>query len=98
MTDELEGKQITALRIERMILSLAEISGPEARLLAAILTQAVLDATENDKGGGPSSEKRKALDYFERGGHESLCGWLGIDKSAPQRWITRARAAGLTSN
>lgn len=98
MTDKLEGKQITAQRMERMILSIADIEGPEARLLAAILTQAVMDATEKDKAGAPSTNKRNALDYFARGGHAGLCGWIGIDESAPLRWINRAAANGLTSN
>jgi hypothetical protein len=97
MSDEVKT-QVTQDRVEKMILGWSIEPSPEARLLAAILAQAVVDATERDKHGAPSSDKVSAIEYFRRGGHQYLSELLGLDPEAPIRWIERCKAAKVYSN
>lgn len=90
--------QVTRDRVEKMILAWAIETSPEARLLAAVLAQAVVDATERDKHGAPSSDKANAIEYFRRGGHQHLSALLGLDPEAPIRWIERCKASKVYSN
>ena len=89
MTDA-KKTAITTARLERLIVGLCDHDSGEVRLLAAVLALAVADATTRDRKHGPSSEKRRARDYFNRGGHRYLCELLGISEEAPRRWIARA--------